>query len=64
MNMSKNNRLKVSQDVFNTGGGYNISENLTGKYTYNLFGFPTELFNPEPTLPTDYTKFIFVYTNL
>lgn len=61
---SKNNRLKVREDVFTTTGGYNIYEDLTGKYTYNSLGFPIEIFIPEPSIPNDYTKLIFSYTSL
>jgi hypothetical protein len=61
---SKNNRLK-SREVSITSGGTGIYDgDFTGKYTYKLNGYPSSIFIPDLSVPTNYSKFVFIYKTL
>jgi hypothetical protein len=60
---SKNNRLKATVVTTGTFGGI-YNEDFTGKYIYKLNGYPSSILIPDPTVSTDFIKFLFTYKTL
>ena len=61
----KNNRLHITEHKISNGGSpFDYEEDLTGKYTYNASGYPTQIIDTDPSTPGVIYKIIFVYKSL
>ena len=61
---SKNNRLTSNEVSITSGGTGSYFGDFTGKYIYKSNGYPSSIFIPDPSFPTDFSKFIFIYKTL
>lgn len=61
---SNNNRLTGQDTFIDSNGSTTVSDDFTGKYTYLPSGYPKLIFVPNVNVPTDYIKYVFVYTTL
>lgn len=61
---SKNNRLHVTEITTDNSSGtvqHNYDDDLTGKYSYNITGYPSQILIPDPAVPGAYERIVFIY---